>query len=234
MREDTMDAEKELEAWLEQAGEGGAGAESPSDPLLRALDSAFGGQPQPQAVRRALARLRTEVAPQRRLYYDVLPRTAVGPISVALSEAGLVAVEFGRPEEGFLQRLQRSHKATPVRSPERARPVLRQLAEYLQGKRQAFQLDVDLSGVTPFQRQVLRAAAQVPRGGLVTYAEIARHIGKPRASRAVGQALAHNPVPIVIPCHRVVAADGSLTGYSGGRGIETKAQLLRLEGAFTR
>lgn len=168
------------------------------------------------------------------LYYDVLPQSAFGPISVALSEDGLVAVEFGAAGEEFLRRLQRNHGARAVRSPQRARPVLKQLADYLAGKRKSFEVPVDLSGSTPFQQQVLRAAAQVPRGGLATYAEIAQHIGKPRASRAVGQALARNPVPIVIPCHRVVAADGSLTGYSGGRGIETKALLLRLEGAFTR
>jgi methylated-DNA-[protein]-cysteine S-methyltransferase len=108
--------------------------------------------------------------------------------------------------------------------------VLRQLGEYFAGQRESFNVPVDLSRSTDFQQQVLRAAARVPRGGLATYAEIARHIGKPRASRAVGQALARNPVPIVIPCHRVVAADGSLTGYSGRGGIRTKAQLLVLEG----
>ena len=102
--------------------------------------------------------------------------------------------------------------------------------EYFAGQRDSFNVPVDLSRSTDFQQQVLRAAARVPRGGLATYAEIARHIGKPRASRAVGQALARNPVPIVIPCHRVVAADGSLTGYSGRGGIRTKAQLLVLEG----
>ena len=164
------------------------------------------------------------------LYYGELAASPVGPISVALSEAGLVAVEFGEAGAEFLEHLQRSHRAQAVRSPERAGPVLRQLAEYFAGQRDSFNVPVDLSHSTDFQQQVLRAASRVPRGGLATYAEIARHIGKPRASRAVGQALARNPVPIVIPCHRVVAADGSLTGYSGRGGIRTKAQLLVLEG----
>jgi methylated-DNA-[protein]-cysteine S-methyltransferase len=118
-----------------------------------------------------------------------------------------------------------------LRSQERVEAVAGQIGQYLDGSRQSFELEVDLSTVTPFQRRVLEAATRVPAGVVATYGEIARRIGKPRAARAVGQALARNPVPIVVPCHRVVAADGSLTGYSGRGGIETKAQLLRLEGA---
>ena len=93
------------------------------------------------------------------------------------------------------------------------------------------QTDIDLRDSTQFQRKVLEAAVAVPPGFVATYGEIAARIGKPKSSRAVGQALARNPIPIVVPCHRVVAADGSLTGYSGAGGIETKASLLRLEGA---
>ncbi|NIL95766.1 MAG: methylated-DNA--[protein]-cysteine S-methyltransferase, partial [Planctomycetales bacterium] len=100
---------------------------------------------------------------------------------------------------------------------------------YLEGSRLTFDLPLDLRRVTDFQRQVLQAAAGVPRGQVTTYGEIARQIGKPNAARAVGQALGRNPVPIVIPCHRVIAADGSLRGYSGGGGIRSKAKLLQLE-----
>jgi methylated-DNA-[protein]-cysteine S-methyltransferase len=103
--------------------------------------------------------------------------------------------------------------------------------QYLQGRRRTFDLPVDLRHLTPFQQRVLHAAQAVPRGQVSTYGQIARRIGRPRAARAVGQALGSNPIPIVIPCHRVLASDGSLHGYSGRGGIKTKAWLLRLEEA---
>jgi methylated-DNA-[protein]-cysteine S-methyltransferase len=105
------------------------------------------------------------------------------------------------------------------------------VGEYLSGRRTAFDVPVDLSRMTAFQQEVLAAACQIPRGQVRTYSDLARQIGRPKAARAVGQALGSNPVPIVVPCHRVLAADGSLRGYSGGGGIATKARLLRLEGA---
>ena len=228
MKEETMDAEKRLADWL---GDSGESTRVAGDPLLTELDTLYAGSPAEAAVERALAKLRAKLGEENPvLYYGELAASPVGPISVALSEAGLVAVEFGEAGPEFLEHLQRSHQGQAVRSPERAGPVLRQLAEYFAGQRDTFNVSVDLSRSTDFQQQVLRAASRVPRGGLATYAEIARQIGNPRASRAVGQALARNPVPIVIPCHRVVAADGSLTGYSGRGGIRTKAQLLVLEG----
>jgi methylated-DNA-[protein]-cysteine S-methyltransferase len=108
---------------------------------------------------------------------------------------------------------------------------MRQVREYLDGKRTKFDLPLDMTTMTDFQRQVLSAALKIPRGKWLTYGEVAKAIGRPQASRAVGQALGHNPVPIVIPCHRVLGSDGSLHGYSGGGGIQTKAWLLQLEGA---
>ncbi len=162
----------------------------------------------------------------------MLSSSPVGTIFVALSRAGLVAVDFGVTEADFLSRLGAEQGAEPVRDDRAAGEALKQLREYLSGERESFDLPVDLTHQTEFQRRVLRAAVGVPRGGLSTYGEIARALGKPQAARAVGQALARNPVPIVIPCHRVVAADGALTGYSGGRGISTKEALLKLEGAL--
>ena len=97
-------------------------------------------------------------------------------------------------------------------------------------ERARFDLRLDLSELTPFHRRVLLAAAEVPAGKVVSYGEIARRIGRPAGSRAVGQALGRNPVPIVIPCHRVVAAGGQLGGYTGG--LDIKRKLLRLEGAL--
>src|SRR3972149_1048132 len=100
------------------------------------------------------------------------------------SEAGVVAVEFGKAGPDCLEPLQRSHQAQAVRSPERAGPVLRQLGEYFAGQRDSFNVPVDLSRSTDFQQQGLRAAARVPRGGLATYSGRAPNNGQPRASRA--------------------------------------------------
>ncbi len=108
--------------------------------------------------------------------------------------------------------------------------VERQLDEYFAGTRTAFDLPLAPSG-TPFQRRVWAELAQVPHGTTVTYGELARRVGHPRASRAVGAAVGRNPVSIVVPCHRVVGADGTLTGYAGGVG--RKAFLLAQERAPT-
>lgn len=107
-------------------------------------------------------------------------------------------------------------------------PASRQLAEYFAGERREFDVPLDLHGVTPFRAEVLRELAKVPYGEITTYAELARAVGNPKAVRAVGSACATNPLPILIPCHRVLRADGSLGGYRGG--TEAKRFLLRLEG----
>jgi methylated-DNA-[protein]-cysteine S-methyltransferase len=96
-----------------------------------------------------------------------------------------------------------------------------------------FDLPVDLSSLTAFQRAVLDTACRIAPGQVWTYFQVAREMGRPKSSRPVGQALAHNPVPIVIPCHRVIASDGSLGGYSGGSGLRAKRWLLHLEGALS-
>ena len=115
-------------------------------------------------------------------------------------------------------------------------PVLleteRQLRQYFAGDRSSFNLPVDISQLTSFQRSVLDVACRIAPGQVWTYHRVAAELGRPRSSRPVGGALARNPIPIVIPCHRVVASDGSLGGYSGGSGLKAKRWLLRLEGAL--
>ena len=103
-----------------------------------------------------------------------------------------------------------------------------QLADYFEGKRQCFDLPVASEG-TPFQREVWNEIARIPFGETITYAELARRVGSPRAVRAAGAATGRNPLSIVVPCHRVVGAGGTLTGYAGG--VERKARLLALETA---
>jgi len=104
-----------------------------------------------------------------------------------------------------------------------------QVLEYLDGRRQAFDLPVQPAG-TPFQQQVWSALAAVPFGRTTTYADLARGLGRPTATRAVGAAVGRNPISLIVPCHRVLGTDGSLTGYAGG--LERKSALLQLEGTF--
>jgi methylated-DNA-[protein]-cysteine S-methyltransferase len=105
--------------------------------------------------------------------------------------------------------------------------VARELDQYFSGKRRDFDITVDLSPLTPFQRKVLAVTARVPYGELITYAKVAHKAGNDRAYRAAAGAIGDNPIPIVVPCHRVVASDGTLGGYAGG--LDAKRQLLKLE-----
>ncbi|HEY6795613.1 MAG TPA: methylated-DNA--[protein]-cysteine S-methyltransferase, partial [Kineosporiaceae bacterium] len=127
-----------------------------------------------------------------------------------------------------LDRLARAVSPSLVRGGRALDPARRQLEEYLAGRRRQFDVRVDLALASPFQRSVLTALAdRVGYGGTASYGDLARAVGRPAASRAVGSALNHNPVCVVVPCHRVVAASGALTGYAGG--LAAKRHLLELE-----
>lgn len=112
-------------------------------------------------------------------------------------------------------------------APEELETAMDEILAYFAGERRSFDVSVDLTGLTPFQQSVLEATAEIPFGETATYGQIAERLDKPDASRAVGSALGRNPVPIVVPCHRVVRSDGSLGGYTAGTGY--KEQLLELE-----
>jgi O-6-methylguanine DNA methyltransferase len=154
----------------------------------------------------------------------------LGPLFAAVNERGLCALDFGRKESEFLQRF--DPRARLEKNPKAVQRVLAQLRQYFAGDRSSFNLPVDISQLTPFQRSVLDIACRIAPGQVWTYHRVAEELGRPRSSRPVGGALARNPIPIVIPCHRVVASDGSLGGYSGGSGLKAKRWLLRLEGAL--
>jgi methylated-DNA-[protein]-cysteine S-methyltransferase len=204
------------------------------DGLTETLDSLYAAGPDLQATSRALGALRAALAEAgpSMVFYDQIEGSPIGPLFLAVGERGVLAIGLIDSEEVFVSRLRKRVGVDPKRSPERVARVAKQLREYLAGERSNFELQLDLSGLTGFQRQVLLAVSQVPRGEVTTYASLARAIKRPKAVRAVGRALGSNPIPIVIPCHRVLASDGSLRGYSGRGGIETKAKLLRLEGAL--
>jgi methylated-DNA-[protein]-cysteine S-methyltransferase len=164
-----------------------------------------------------------------RLYFGQTARTSLGRLWVAASDLGLVAVEQGLSQSEFTAWLERRFKRTAIYAPEKVRRAAEQLQEYLAGGRKEFDLEIDWSVLSPFQRAALRATFAIPRGQTRTYAQIASQIGRPRAARAVGRAEATNPIPLVIPCHRVVGTDGRLHGYGMAKGLKTKAWLLKME-----
>jgi O-6-methylguanine DNA methyltransferase len=163
---------------------------------------------------------------EARIFWDRSP-SPIGTVFVAVNRHGaVVRLTYGLTQGEFLE------EAGPgaVRDREAVAPVFAQLAEYFAGERRAFDVPVDLAGLTPFQREVLSATRAIPFGEVRTYGKVAALIGRPRASRAVGRALSQNPIAVIVPCHRVIASDGSLRGYTGAGGIATKRFLLELEG----
>jgi len=164
------------------------------------------------------------------IYLGELNNTPLGDLRLAASDFGLIAVEWAESQlefDSYLQRLKR-----PIHSdPKKIAPYTRELREYLDCKRTAFTIPIDWTLFRPFQREALQAIFRIPYGETRTYAEIAMQIGRARAYRAVGRANATNPMPLVIPCHRVIGTDGKLHGYGGGEGLPTKEWLLKMEGA---
>lgn len=154
------------------------------------------------------------------LFFDHLD-SPVGRLHLLADAGGLRRICFPRDKHP------RAEDALGTHAPGRLALAKRQLDEYFAGKRHAFDLPLRPLG-TPFQLTVWQALRGIPFGVTWSYAELAQRIGKPRAMRAVGGANGRNPLPIVVPCHRVIGANGSLTGFGGG--VDVKARLLALEG----
>ena len=184
----------------------------------------------------------TKKASTSQICIAALPKTPLGALWVAASPDGLVSVGFHDEIDAFIASLRRDfpgarftrleqYQADSHLPPEAqiARSAADQLNDYLTGSRHDFDLPIDWTGLTDFQIQALRATLAVPYGKTTTYAEIARRIGRPKAARAVGRAQATNPMPLIIPCHRVLGSDGKLHGYGGRGGLHTKAWLLEME-----
>lgn len=170
-----------------------------------------------------------ETASARKLWVGCANSTPIGPVWVAVSANGLVALDVEPDGARLIQFLKERYGASVSRDDSKTKEVVRQVGEYLAGERQTFDLEIDWSGMTDFQRRVLSETAAIPYGGTTTYTELARRVGKPKAARAVGRAQATNPIPLVLPCHRVLGQDGSLRGYGMGEGLKTKAWLLNFE-----
>jgi methylated-DNA-[protein]-cysteine S-methyltransferase len=185
------------------------------------------------AAARAARRLADRVAAEG--LTDVSYATVESPFGsllAATTRRGLVRLAF--PEEStdsVLERIARRLSPRIVEAAAPLDPVRRELEDYFTGRRRTFDLSLDWSLIGPFGRRVLRVTSEIPYGGVLSYAEVAAEAGSPRGSRAAGNALGSNPIPIVIPCHRVLRSGGALGGYGGG--LERKRWLLELEGAPT-
>jgi len=166
------------------------------------------------------------MAEKTNVYFSRIDSSVVGPLLLAATEKGLRCVQFdrGRPP------IQGKNEVW-IESPDYLRPYELQLNAYFRGELREFTCRLDLVG-TQFQKDCWQALLRIPYGKTCSYADIARAIGRPNAFRAVGQANHDNPLAIVVPCHRVLGANGTLTGYGGG--LSTKEKLLRLEGAVFR
>ena len=160
--------------------------------------------------------------------FDVVD-SPIGDLLVAASDRGLAAISFDSDPEDQLERLARIAGPRVLRSPRSVDLARRELDEYFEGRRRNFDVSFDLRALPPFTLSVLDELTRVPYGETTTYGKLALRVGHPRAARAVGTVMNRNRIPIVLPCHRVVGATGSLTGYAGG--LDVKERLLELEGA---
>ena len=160
--------------------------------------------------------------------YDLV-ESPVGPLFVAATDAGVCRIGFDPEPERHEEELARRFGVRVLRAPRAVDTARRELDEYFDGRRRAFDLPLDLRSVGVFHRAVLERLATVPYGHVTTYGALAAQAGRPRAARAVGTVMNRNPVPIVLPCHRVIGSTGKLVGYGGG--LHRKIALLELEGA---
>jgi methylated-DNA-[protein]-cysteine S-methyltransferase len=153
----------------------------------------------------------------------------LGPLLLAATPRGLACVSYSefRSEDETLARIAARLSPRVIEAPARLDDARRQLDDYFSGRRRGFELPIDWGLVGDFGRRVLGQTARIPYGSVATYGDVAREIGSPRAARATGNALGSNPMPIIVPCHRVVASGGKVGGYTGG--LERKQLLLTLE-----
>jgi len=158
--------------------------------------------------------------------------TALGWMAIQGSSGRLEALTFGHASEDKALNALLGFPTLNLSIRRWNDPLIRRLQAYAEGERESFRdIAIDWRPYTAFQRQVMEACREIPWGGVISYAELARRAGHAGAARAVGRCMAANRVPLVVPCHRVVGADGRLCGYSGPGGLETKQRLLELEGA---
>lgn len=179
----------------------------------------------PVPTRRVQTRARLlESYGETRLYVF---QTRIGWIGIAWTMQGVISLNLPRGSRSDATTALERDFPTGIFDSNVPERIKKELSEYAEGKRRVFDLPLDWSLIKPFQRAVLIAANKIPFGETRTYGWVAKQIGKPQAARAVGRALATNPIPLILPCHRVVGSNGSLTGYGGG--LPLKKKLLEME-----
>jgi methylated-DNA-[protein]-cysteine S-methyltransferase len=166
------------------------------------------------------------------LFTSRIKQSPLGEIWLAATQVGLAVVAWSQNESTFHEYLAKRYRCHLVKDPEKLGLAVDEISRYLSGKLNKFSLPIDWSLMRPFQQAVLNRTIAIPYGQTRSYGEIAREINHPGAARAVGRAEAFNPMPLVIPCHRVIGSDGKLRGYGGGQGLPTKEWLLQMEGAI--
>lgn len=198
----------------------------------RELKAAMSRRDADRASREAAQELARRAASEGQVDVSVATmESPIGELTVAVTRRGLVTVAFeGEDRDVLFERLARELSPRVMEATSPTDEVRRELEQYFAGNRRRFEVPVDRSLIGPFAQKVLRATSRVGFGELATYGEIAARIDRPNAARAVGSALGSNPIPVVIPCHRIVGAGGKLTGYAGG--LDRKETLLRLEGSL--
>jgi methylated-DNA-[protein]-cysteine S-methyltransferase len=206
-----------------------AGADAALEAALRTSAGALPDTPSPELDKRLAERAAAEGL------LDVAYATVdspLGPLVVAGTPRGLVRLAYSEflPDADVLDELARKVSPRILEAPARLDDVRRELDEYFEGRRTDFDLPIDWTLTRGFTSKVLQATARIGFGETSTYAEMATHAGSPRAVRAAGNALGSNPLPVVVPCHRVLRTGGALGGYTGG--VERKEFLLRLEGVL--
>ena len=160
--------------------------------------------------------------PLQSLYYTTL-NTPIQSLFIVSSEKGLIKIIFyNKSKSTPIPNLQKEYvESSLIANQTKNQIALEQLSEYFKGIRKKFSVPLDIQG-TSFQKLIWRTITQIPYGQTCSYGEIAKRIGKPKAARAVGMANHNNPIPIIIPCHRIIGSDGSLTGYAAGMSIKEK------------
>ena len=162
------------------------------------------------------------------VYYSALELPLLKKVFVASTEKGVCSIDFHTSEREFLKYLKKRFSSKIIKNLQANQKVLSQLKKYVKGRLKDFDCSLDLGG-TPFQRKVWAELMKIPYGETRSYQDVARAIGHPKAFRAVGNANGSNPVPVIVPCHRVIESNGGLGGY--GQGIDVKKKLLDFEKA---
>jgi methylated-DNA-[protein]-cysteine S-methyltransferase len=163
------------------------------------------------------------------IWMQTIPSSPIGILTIAVSQNGLVRIMLA-PISEMIDEIGDQHISIQQPAPAILNSAVQQLKAYLEGKQKIFDLPIEWDLIRPFDQIILRACQQIPYGKVVSYGELGAMAGKPNSARAVGGVMARNPIPLVIPCHRVVNASGGLHGYSARGGLNTKAWLLQMEG----